>query len=84
MVASGSLDLLPKVLESVNNHHFWIRLETVLAIVKPASNRQYASEADRAHIGHLIHRWQENKAEWKAFDKSEQHKDVKFSELYSA
>jgi hypothetical protein len=50
----------------------------------PASNRQCASEADRAHIGHLIHRWQENKAEWKAFDKSEQHKDVKFSELYSA
>ncbi|KNB15464.1 hypothetical protein FOXG_21339 [Fusarium oxysporum f. sp. lycopersici 4287] len=82
-LASGSLELLPRVLESVNNPHFWIRLETVLAIIKPVSSRQHASEADRAHIGHVIPRWLEIKAEWKALDDSQQHKDVNFSELYS-
>ncbi|PNP73805.1 hypothetical protein FNYG_12855 [Fusarium nygamai] len=82
-LASGSLELLPKVLESVNNPHFWIRLETVLAIIKPVNSRQRASEADRAHIGHVIPRWLEIKAEWKALDESQQHQDVNFSELYS-
>jgi hypothetical protein len=71
------------VQESVNSPHFWIRLETVLAIIKPVSSRQHASEADRAHIGHVIPRWLEIKAEWKALEDSQQHQEVNFSELYS-
>jgi hypothetical protein len=67
---SGSLELLPKVLESVNNPYFWIRLETVLAIIKPVSSCQHALEADRAYIGYVIPRWLEIKAEWKALDES--------------
>lgn len=82
-LATGSPELLQKVLESINDPYFWIRLETVLAIIKPISSRQHASEADRAHIGHVIPPWLEIKAEWKVLDESQQHIDVDFNQLYS-
>ena len=65
----------------INSRQFWNDLEDLEAVIKPIHEGQVQSEADKAHIGRVINRWNNIFATWHVVESSGQYPHIDFEEL---
>src|SRR3982074_510498 len=60
----------PKLVSYLRDPSFWLDLDALHDISKPISERQHKSEADRAHVGHVLAGWGSIQQVWQTLQAS--------------
>ena len=73
--------LLPEAIRIIKDNSFWLKLETVVAVLKPVNEFQHASEADGAGIAYVVNRWLQIKRKWAEMREADQFPDVPWDDI---
>ncbi|EFZ03824.2 transposase [Metarhizium robertsii ARSEF 23] len=73
--------LLPEAIRIIKDNSFWLKLETVIAVLKPVNEFQHASEADGAGIAYVVNRWLQIKHKWAEMRGADQFPDIPWDDI---